>query len=104
MDSVAEPCASRPVNLFIAPSGRVVFVYDDAMAALSAQGLATTRRASHVEPSPEGGWSVDLSPFTGVTTEGHGFERRGEALDFERGWLEGYLELFTADELEAINR
>lgn len=61
-------------------------LYDDALAPLlSALGDTTTRRASHVEPDPAGGWQADMSPVGGPILRG--FKLRAEALAAEREWL-----------------
>jgi hypothetical protein len=49
-------------------------------------GPVEIRRASHVEPDPEGCWSADLSPVKGPMLGP--FARRRDALRAERQWLE----------------
>ena len=43
----------------------VHLVYDDALRGLLALGPAAIRRASHVEPTPDGRWTADLGPMEG---------------------------------------
>jgi len=77
------------VNLNIDPDGTVKFIHDDELAALI-RSLdpyeMQIRRASHVEPIPDGkGWTADLSPVGGGF---YGpFETRAYALQFEMEWL-----------------
>jgi hypothetical protein len=51
--------------VWIRPDGAVRFVYDDALRGLLALGQPTIRRASHVEPTPDGQWTADLDPMDG---------------------------------------
>ena len=60
-------------------------VYDDALRGLLALGPAAIRRASHVEPTPDGRWTADLGPMEGPVLGP--FETRAAALDAERAWL-----------------
>lgn len=77
--------------LIIPASGQEVRVlYDDGVdfrtlgAALG--GDPQVRRASHVEPTDDGRWTADLRPSGGPVIGP--FEKRSEALDEERRWLE----------------
>jgi hypothetical protein len=49
--------------VWIQPNGVVRFVYDDALCGLMALGRPTIRRASRVEPTPDGQWTADLGPM-----------------------------------------
>ena len=60
-------------------------VYDDALRGLLALGPAAIRRASHVEPTPDGRWTADLGPMKGPVLGP--FETRAAALHAEQGWL-----------------
>ena len=53
---------------------------------LASLGSLSIRRASHVEPDPQGKWWADLAPVGGP--ELGPFARRTEALAAERQWLE----------------
>lgn len=53
---------------------------------LAAIGELTIRRASHVEPTPDGRWLADLSPVSGPTLGP--YARRSDALVAELDWLE----------------
>jgi hypothetical protein len=78
----------------VAPDGKITCIYDDALADLFSQGVATIRRASNVEPHPGGGWIADMSPSGGgilYAADGKGFPLRQQALDAERAWLEAKL-------------
>ena len=77
--------------VWIRPDGALRFVYDDALRGLLALGAATIRRASHVEPTPDGQWTADLGPMDGPVLGP--FDTRGTALDAERAWLEHHLAL-----------
>jgi len=55
---------------------------------LAALGALTIRRASHVEPDPEGNWWADLAPAQGPRLGPFG--RRSLALGAERQWLEAH--------------
>jgi hypothetical protein len=51
-------------------------------------GSVSIRRASHVEPDANGKWWADLSPVGGQWIGPH--DRRSDALDAGRAWLERY--------------
>jgi hypothetical protein len=73
------------MDLVVAPDGTVQAIYDEALD-LARLGRLAIRRASFVEPTPEGRWQADLSPVSGpVLGE---YDRRSEALEAERTWLE----------------
>jgi hypothetical protein len=55
---------------------------------LAVLGALTIRRASHVEPDPEGKWWADLTPAQGPRLGPFG--RRSLALEAERQWLEAH--------------
>ena len=71
--------------VWIRPDGTVDLVYDDTVRGLLALGRAAIRRASYVEPTPDGRWTADLGPMEGPVLGP--FETRAAALDAERGWL-----------------
>jgi len=71
--------------VWIQPDGRIRFLYDDAWRGLLALGRPRIRRASHVEPTPDGHWTADLGPMGGPVLGL--FETRAAALDAERAWL-----------------
>jgi hypothetical protein len=75
--------------VWIRPDGLVGFVYEDALRGLLALGRITIRRASHVEPTPDGQWTADLGPMAGPVLGP--FETRAAALDAERAWLDQHL-------------
>ena len=70
------------MDLFIAPDGSSLAIYDEAID-LHTLGTTIITRASHVEPDESGQWYADivdgpkLGPFT----------RRSEALAAEVAWL-----------------
>jgi hypothetical protein len=73
------------MDLVVAPNGTVRAIYDESLD-LTSLGRLAIRRASHVEPTPEGRWQADLTPVGGPVLGS--FDRRSEALKAERTWLE----------------
>ena len=73
------------MKLLIKPDGTVRAIYDESID-LGAIGRPMITRASHVEPTPEGRWLADLAPVGGPVLGP--FDRRGQALEAERQWLE----------------
>ena len=71
--------------LVVDPQGGVRCLYAEAID-LTALGQPTIRRASRVEPDATGRWVADLSPVGGPLLGP--FDKRSEALDAERVWLE----------------
>lgn len=65
--------------------GRITFIWDDSLAHLRSLGKTTIRRVSDVEPTPEGGWTADLSKVGGPVLGP--FDRRQQAIDAELCWL-----------------
>ncbi len=74
--------------LIVTPQGIVRCLYDEAID-LTALGIPSIQRASHVEPDDRGRWWADLAP-TGGPKVGP-FPLRSAALDAERQWLENHL-------------
>ena len=69
------------------PDGTARAIYsDEAAPVMEAIGTVTTRRASHVEPLPGGGWGADLGPVGGPVLGA--YRTRREALEAEVRWLE----------------
>jgi hypothetical protein len=75
------------MQLVILPGGVIRCVYDETVD-LAALGHPDIMRASHVEPAGDGHWYADLSPVNGPLLGP--FERRSEALEAERAWLEAH--------------
>ncbi len=73
------------MKLLVKTDGTVRAIYDEAID-LGVLGRPTITRASHVEPSQEGRWTVDLTPVGGPVLGP--YDRRGEALEAEHDWLE----------------
>lgn len=71
--------------LLIDRQGQVHCLYCE-LVDLTALGLLTIRRASHVEPDPIGNWWADLAPLQGPKLGP--FVRRSEALTAEQRWIE----------------
>ena len=72
----------------IGTDGTARMIYSDELADLLAQGTSTIRRASHVEPAPNGGWIADMSPSDGPVLGP--FALRQQALDAEVAWLHAH--------------
>jgi hypothetical protein len=75
------------MQLVVEPTGGVRAIYSEDLD-LGALGHPVITRASHVEPGCDGRWSADLRPVGGPVLGP--FDRRGEALDAERAWLEAH--------------
>ena len=73
------------MRLVVEPGGRVRCLYGEAVD-LAALGALSIRRASHVEPDPQGVWWADLSPVGGPRLGP--FTQRSLALAAEEAWLE----------------
>ena len=72
------------MQLLIRPDGRIDCVYGEAID-LSRLGTLQIRRGSHVEPTSDGRWTVDLAPVNGPRLGP--FPLRSAALAAERQWL-----------------
>jgi hypothetical protein len=75
------------MTLVVDPAGTVRAVYDELLD-LAALGPLRIVRASRVEPDPSCRWTADLTPVGGPVLGP--FDRRSEALDAERAWLEAH--------------
>jgi len=73
------------MDLVISPVGDIRCIYGEAID-LHTLGTLTIRRASHVEPTPDGRWLADLTPVNGPILGP--FDRRTDALTAELSWLE----------------
>lgn len=73
------------MQLLIESSGNIRCLYDETVS-LSAFGQLEIRRASHVEPTPDGCWQADLSHVNGPMLGP--FVTRSQALSAEQQWLE----------------
>jgi len=72
------------VQLLIRPDGGIDCVYGEAID-LSRLGTLQIQRGSHVEPTSDGRWTVDLSPVNGPRLGP--FPLRSAALATELQWL-----------------
>lgn len=70
------------------PDGSAFTLYTETVD-LTGLGDLVHRRASHVEPTEQGGWQADLSPVGGPLLGP--FQKRSEALSAEQDWLEAHL-------------
>lgn len=74
------------VKILFDQCGSFRFIHsDEGAAVMRAVAPLRIRRASSVEPTPEGTWTADLSPVNGPTLGP--FETRAEALSAELEWL-----------------
>jgi len=73
------------MELAIRPDGTIHLIYTE-LIPLREFGSLLIRRASHVEPSPDGRWLADLSSVDGPKLGS--FTSRSEALAAEVRWLE----------------
>ncbi len=73
------------MQLIVVPEGSVRCLYDEVID-LAALGRLSITRATLVEPDATGHWLADLSPVAGPVLGP--FERRSDALQAERVWLE----------------
>ncbi len=76
------------MGIVVEATGRLRFIWDDALAGMTELGEATVCRASHVEPTGGerwNGWKADLSPVGGPTLGP--FATHGAAIQAERNWL-----------------
>lgn len=85
-------CEEPSIELFINAEGDIVCIYDDdTVDILEELGrIQTPVRASRVEPCPGGTWYADMTPVGGTVLTG--FNRRSEALDAERRWINSHLD------------
>lgn len=75
--------------LVIRSDGTVEFIYADGLAPVLEAGDFAIRRASHVEPTPDGQWQADLAPVGGPQLPPAA--TRIAALTQEARWLEAQL-------------
>lgn len=75
------------MQLIVHADGSASCLYDEAID-LSALGSLKIERGSHVEPDERGRWFANLAPVSGPKLGP--FDRRSEALDAERAWLEAH--------------
>lgn len=82
-----KPRSLNKIKIFITQQGDIVYVYSDELdQALERAGFTgVPRRASYVEPGPDG-WTADLSKVAGPVLGP--FPTRGEAVGAEIVWLE----------------
>lgn len=74
-------------DLIIDTDATVLCVYSEVIP-LDQLGRPKIERASHVEPTSEGGWTADLTPMNGPKLGP--FQNRTEALHAEVAWLESH--------------
>jgi len=82
------------MQIVVTTSGAVRCLYSEAID-LSSLGRPEIRRASHVEPDPDGRWHADLRPVRGPVLGP--FDSRSIALDAERAWIEEHWLLAAPD-------
>lgn len=67
-------------TIVISDGGVIEHIYTE-LFDLTECGTSTITRASHVEPSLDGTWYVDLAPIGGEVVPG--FAKRSDALNYE---------------------
>lgn len=72
------------MELLITQEGTIRCLYDETLP-LTELGQLKIQRGSHVEPTPQGEWTADLSPVGGPLLGP--FCIRTDALRAETGWL-----------------
>lgn len=72
------------MELLITPTGHIRCVYGEDVN-LAQLGRMSIQRGSHVEPTPDGQWTADLSPVHGPVLGP--FASRHDALTAEVSWL-----------------
>lgn len=79
--------SQQPITIKITQEGALVYVYQDdhPLASLAQDGRATTARASHVEPTPDGRWQADMAPVGGPLLPPT--SARAESLALELTWI-----------------
>ena len=77
--------------IILCKGNTVTMVYNEGLDLKSLGGLSI-RRASRVEPTPDGLWTADLSPLGPVLGP---FTKRSQALLAEADWIENHLHKFT---------
>lgn len=82
------------MELYISTDGTCQSVYDETVD-LRLLGPMEIRRASHVEPTPDGQWTVDMRPLAGPILGP--FSTRVQALTAEVAWLRVWFELIHGE-------
>ena len=72
------------MELLINTSGNIRCIYGEDVD-LHQFGQLSIQRGSHVEPTPDGGWTANMSPVNGPLLGP--FHSRTEALNAEAAWL-----------------
>ncbi len=77
---------SKKIKIQVSTNGTLKFIYDDKLKTLLKQGTSSVKRASHVEPSPDGtSWTSDMRPIQGPILGP--FKTRAKALKAEIDWI-----------------
>ena len=89
-DEVSCP-DERELSIIVNADGSICFLHDDDTAEFVQDlfGPVTTRRASHIEPTGDGRWYVDVGPITGTdaTVIVAELSRHDAAKAFEQAWV-----------------
>lgn len=84
----------------VGEEGGIAFIHNDDLYALLKEAFPDlqTVRASHVEPTEDGSWEVDVAPLMKLLGGSTGDKlvigsapRRDEALALEAAWVQGFL-------------
>ncbi len=82
------------MELYITTDGKCQSVYDESVD-LRILGPMEIRRASHVEPTPDGQWTADMRPLAGPVLGP--FSTRSPALSAEIVWLHLWFEVLHGE-------
>lgn len=82
------------MDLYVSTGGTCRAVYDESVD-LRMLGEPIIRRASHVEPMPDGQWTADLRPVHGPVLGP--FPTRSLALGAEVAWLHAWFDNFNGE-------
>ncbi len=82
------------MELYISIDGTCQSVYDETVD-LRLLGPMEIRRASHVEPTPDGQWTADMRPLAGPILGP--FSTRSQALTAEVAWLQVWFQSIHGD-------
>jgi len=77
------------VELYVITGGTCRSIYDETVD-LKVLGIRTIRRASQVEPTPDGQWTADLRPVDGPVLGP--FLTRSQAIQAEVAWLRAWFD------------
>lgn len=75
-------------RIIVSSSGDLKYIYSDELRPLHSLGEVEIKRASSVEPQPDGTWGFDMTPMGRPDVKVAGFTKRADALSAEVKWIE----------------